>query len=188
MLLISLTWYYNTIIPTSHQDTDSFLPEGGAPHVFHLYTPLLSLFLLTLCKYKCTPHPIITQTSLSSLPTTPQNWVSSVVLTANRQEGHKMVTLCSVVNLLLNASKTKKMLVAWKENRAAHDPVQINSVPVGRDSFFFGVHVADVQTWHTTQQQSQQRLHFLRTLNRNSSGGKPSSNFLQFNCRKQRVC
>lgn len=43
---------FNTIIPTSHQDTDSFLSDGGAPHVFYLGTPLLSLFLLTLCKYK----------------------------------------------------------------------------------------------------------------------------------------
>lgn len=122
---------FNTIIPTSHQETDSCLSDRGAPHVFHSCPPLLSLFLLTLCTYKCTPlhHSNIIVKFADS--TTVLGLICGADVTANRQEVHKLDTWCSVVNLLLNTSKTKKMVMAWKKNRAAHDPVQINSVPVG---------------------------------------------------------
>lgn len=138
---------FNTIIPTSHQ-TLVYQMEG--PHMSSTHAHLCWVFSYWPRVHISAPplhHSNIIVKFANN--TTVLCLICGADVTANRQEVRKLVTWSSVVNLLRNTSKTKKMVMAWKKNRAAHDPGQINSVLVGRDSFFFGVHVADVLAWHT---------------------------------------
>lgn len=82
---------------------------------------------------------------------------------------------CSV-----NSRRTKEMVVDWRANRAAHVPLQVNGICVGRVSLRFpAVHVSDDLAWHT---HTMAEAALVKDSKAASSGGKPGANFLQFHC------
>lgn len=94
--------------------------------------------------------------------------------TSYKEEVRGLVAWCSANKLLLNTSKTKQMVMDWKRKKIDPAPLQIEGICLERVSSFrfLGVHVADDLRWHvnTAAQQVvskvQQRLHFLRLLNK----------------------
>ena len=83
-----------------------------------------------------------------------------------------MTTWCSVNNLLLNVSKTKEIVVAFRKGHTEHPPLTIEGAAVERVSStkFLGVHISEGLSWTTNSaslaKKAQQRLYFLRKLKR----------------------
>lgn len=68
----------------------------------------------------------------------------------------------------------------WRKKRAAHVPLQVNDVCVGRVSLrFLDVHLSDDLAWHTN---TMAEAALVKDSKEVSSGGKPGANFLQFHC------
>jgi hypothetical protein len=65
------------------------------------------------------------------------------------QEVRELVVWCQDNNLSLNVSKTKELIVDYRERRAEHIPININGAGAERvESFkFLGVHITNDLSW-----------------------------------------
>ena len=85
-----------------------------------------------------------------------------------------LVDWCKVNNLVLNADKTKEIIVDFRRSRPNHTPLLINktAVEVVSKTKYLGMHITDDLSWslHTSSlaKKAQQRLHFLRRMRRAS--------------------
>lgn len=129
MHLITLAWYSTPSFQNlTKTQTLSYQMEG--PHMSSTHADLCWVFSYWPCAHISAPLPYHSNIIVRFADnTTVLGLICGADVTANRQEVQKLVAWCSVVNLLLTTGKTKKMVMAWKKNRAAHDPVHINSVP-----------------------------------------------------------
>ncbi|XP_035520671.1 A-kinase anchor protein 13-like [Morone saxatilis] len=131
---------------------------------------VLSPFLYALYTYDCAPLHHSNIIVKFADDTTVVGLISGGDETAYREEVQRLAAWCSANNLLLNASKTKEMVMDWRRKRADPAPLQIEGDCVERVSSFkfLGVHVADNLTWSTNTSavvgKAQLRLHFLRLL------------------------
>ena len=110
-----------------------------------------------------------TLTSLSNSRMT-QQWSASSLAVMRQHTGREVQRLaawCSVNNFLLNASKTREVVMDWRRKRADPAPLQIEGDCVERVSSFKFL-VANNLTCSTNTSvvvgKAQQRLHFLRLL------------------------
>ncbi|KAF7664535.1 hypothetical protein LDENG_00172280, partial [Lucifuga dentata] len=85
---------------------------------------------------------------------------------AYRDEVRRLTAWCSENNLALNTSKTKELIIDFRENKVDHDPLHING-----NFKFLGIHISQDLTWTTNcsnlVKKAHQRLFFLRTLRKN---------------------
>ncbi|KAI4879859.1 hypothetical protein NFI96_004004 [Prochilodus magdalenae] len=102
---------------------------------------------------------------------------------AYREEVDRLAEWCDTNNLLLNAEKTKEIIVDFRRNADSHPPLHIKGTAVERvNSFkFLGVHISEDLTWTTScsklVKKAHQRLFFLRTLRRNQLSSDILVNF-----------
>ncbi|KAI5620345.1 hypothetical protein C0J50_20115 [Silurus asotus] len=102
--------------------------------------------------------------------------------TAYREIQH-IATWCNNYNLLLNTSKTKKLIVDFrKESRGTHDITHIIGMAVERVSSFkfLGIHFSADLSWtnmYSLVKKAHQRLFFLRTLKKNQLSSDILVNF-----------
>lgn len=110
---------------------------------------------------------------------------------AYRDEIQKLSTWCFNNNLSLNASKTKEVVVDFRRKRA--DPVSVNingdTVERVKDFKILGTYISEDMTWATNitalVKKSQQRLYFLRSLNKINLSQKLLLSF--YNCSVQSI-
>ncbi|KAI4894189.1 hypothetical protein NFI96_000432 [Prochilodus magdalenae] len=99
------------------------------------------------------------------------------------EEVDRLAEWCDTNNLLLNAEKTKEIIVDFRRNADSHPPLHIKGTAVERvNSFkFLGVHISEDLTWTTScsklVKKAHQRLFFLRTLRRNQLSSDILVNF-----------
>ena len=123
---------------------------------------MLSPLLYSLYTHDCTPD------------TTVVGLISRGDESAYRDEVERLVGWCSANNLLLNATKTKELVVDYRRKKTVIQPLMIGRVCVeGVSDFrFLGVNIMEDQTWgvNTTGlvKKAKQRLYFLRVLRRNN--------------------
>ncbi len=92
-----------------------------------------------------------------------------------REEVAQLAKWCGANNLSLNVSKTKEVMMDFRQNSGDHPPLTIDSLSVKRVSCtkFLGVHIKEDLTCTTKStslsKKAQQRLHFLRRLKRSLS-------------------
>ena len=135
---------------------------------------VLSPLLYTLYSHDCTPaHHSNTFVKFAD-DTTVVGLISSGDETAYRDEVERLVGWCSANNLLLNATKTKELVVDYRRKKTVIQPLMIGGVCVERvsDFRFLAVNIMEDLTWgvNTTGlvKKAQQRLYFLRVLRRNN--------------------
>ncbi|XP_078019488.1 uncharacterized protein LOC117251154 [Epinephelus lanceolatus] len=93
---------------------------------------------------------------------------------AHRAQVEHLTAWCRDNNLLLNTSKTKELIVDFRRKKMDIQPLHIRGECVKRVSVFrfLGVHITDNLTWCTNTaelvKKAQQRLYFLRILNRHN--------------------
>ena len=87
-----------------------------------------------------------------------------------RNEVDLLVKWCTENNLILNAEKTRELIVEFRKNKNPKDPLFINGAIVKqvRDFKLLGTYVMDNLTWKLNTDEilkkGRQRLFFLRTL------------------------
>uniref|UniRef100_A0AAR2M507 Reverse transcriptase domain-containing protein n=1 Tax=Pygocentrus nattereri TaxID=42514 RepID=A0AAR2M507_PYGNA len=93
--------------------------------------------------------------------------------TAYREEVDRLAEWCDTNNLLLNAEKTKELIVDFGRNADPHPSIHIKGTAVERvNSFkFLGVHISEDLTWTTScsklVKKAHQRVFFLKRLRMN---------------------
>ncbi len=139
----------------------------GAPQGC-VHSPLLFTLLAHDCTNKFSSNHIIKfadDTSVVGL-------ISNNDETHYREEVVQLAEWCGENNQSLNVSKTKEVVMDFRQNSGDHPPLTINSSTVERVSStkFLGVHITEDLTWTTNttslSKKAQQRLHFLRRLKR----------------------
>ncbi len=127
-----------------------------------------------------TALPSSAPTTSSSVPMTHHHHHQVVGLISNDNEIHyreevaQLAEWCGANNLSLNVGKTKEVVMDFRRNSVDHPPLTIDSLTVEtvNSTKFLGVHITDNLTLTTNTmslpKKAQQRLHFLRRLNRAS--------------------
>ncbi|KAK1791059.1 hypothetical protein P4O66_002032 [Electrophorus voltai] len=130
-------------------------PASHQPLLYSLYT------------YDC----VATSSSTTMVKFADDTVVMGLILANNLEEIKHLENWCQENNLLLNVSKTKKLIVDCSKKQERHyQPVMINGTTVERvDSFrYIGVHISQDLSWsrHTNSlaKKARQRLYHLRHL------------------------
>ncbi len=104
----------------------------------------------------------------------PMLFISSNDETHYREEVAQLAEWCGANNLSLNVSKTKEVVMDFRQNSGDHPSLIIDSSTVEwvSSTNFLGVHITEDLTWTTNtislSKKTQQRLHFLRRLKKAS--------------------
>lgn len=135
---------------------------------------VLSPLLYTLYTHDCTPtHPNNTIIKFAD-DTTVVGLISGGDETAYRMEVERLSAWCTTNNLILNTSKSKEIIVAFRRCKPDIQPTIINGdrVEMVSDFRFLGTYISEDLTWtaNTTAilKKAQQRLYFLRILRKNN--------------------
>jgi hypothetical protein len=152
---------------------------------------VLSPLLYILYTHDCTPvHESNTIIKFAD-ETTVVGLIHNNDESAYRNEIQKLSAWCSTNNLSLNASKTKEVVVDFRRKKIDLAPVYINGEIVERveDFKFLGTYISQDITWATNTtalvKKAQQRLYFLRSLNKINLSQKLLLSF--YNCSVQSI-
>ncbi|KAI4878726.1 hypothetical protein NFI96_018494 [Prochilodus magdalenae] len=133
---------------------------------------VLSPLLYTLYTHDCTTtHSSNTIIKFTDDTTIIGN-ITNVDEGPYREEVKLLTEWCAANNLSLNVSKTKELIIDFRKGGRTQTPLNIGGTLVERVSSFkfLGVHLAEDLIWTTNTahlvRKAQQRLHFLRRLQR----------------------
>ncbi|KAI3366460.1 hypothetical protein L3Q82_000594 [Scortum barcoo] len=133
---------------------------------------VLSPLLFTLMTHDCVPRSATNHIVKFADDTTVVGLIRDDNDLAYREEVEQLVRWCEGNNLILNADKTKEIIVDFRKIQPSHAPLLINNsaVEVVSSTKFLGVHITDDLTWSVNSaslvKKAQQRLHFLRRMKR----------------------
>ena len=139
---------------------------------------VLSPLLNTQYTHDCSPTHHSNTVVKSADDTTVVGLISGGDESAYQAQVEHLMTWCRVNNLLLKTSKTKELIVDFRNKKTDIQPLHISGECVERvtDFRFLGVHISEDLTWGTNTaelvKKAQQRLNFLRILKRHNSPQK----------------
>ncbi|KAI4893652.1 hypothetical protein NFI96_010321 [Prochilodus magdalenae] len=175
MLFIDFSSAFNTVIPS--QLITKLTDLGISSHMCNCP------FLFSLFTHDCKPVNDSNIIIKFADDTTVIGLIKDSDEAAYREEVDRLAEWCDTNNLLLNAEKTKEIIVDFRRNADSHPPLHIKGTAVERvNSFkFLGVHISEDLTWTTScsklVKKAHQRLFFLRTLRRNQLSSDILVNF-----------